>query len=1199
MSRVIASQCMPPFPHDETCDTFTDCIIKTNYILIKGLYSDYMVFLKPCCNVPSCTEVTVEPLSADDWEILELHASALEMHLLDQIRIVYPKAVFPVWVDLHTCVYIQIGALTPAASYGRLEPLTELIVSPKSRTSENVPSHLPPLKTPECDTGSNRITHGTTSSSDTSSLKDKSETSEIHAPEALSIWDSLGNLFLWALGKNPSQTGAHEKDVFRRTLLKSVRIEAVFRVSHHIPSIISNSQAFLEHTNDNTVQVFLWYPEPPGLLPDIVVSYGTITEIPSPKRRKKNSKLSADRSAGQKESADAAAKTPETVVKIVWHGFEDIKDVIEYDTRNGNTHIAKVWIPKRLRKNLNINISSAVKIQSLEPQPKIPSSIMLQPRQCLDTKVTAEDIKSAFSSWLQSHSTSSSPWVSGKTDTAQLSLDEEMAEFAFSLDDSSEPTSQDEIFMLCQDFIQKTKIHVNLEFTPPESAPTLQQPDQNLTHLQMNRLGSVDVLLKSCYEHIVHCLMGRPLSRQFVSTASGLRSGAILLSGPKGCGKSTIAKSLCKEAFDSLEAYVEEIDCKLLKGKTLESISQTLEEGFAEAAWRQPAVLLLDDLDQIVGVPATPEQEHSPEAVHSRQLSHVLKDLMKEIIRMETQIAVIATSKSEQSLNPILISSQGVHLFQCLKPIQPPAQKERSEMLRCVVENRLSCDIARFKDLDLQHLAKETEGFVAKDFVMLVERAIESSVATRKIYSKPDLVLSTSDFQKALKGFTPMSLKNANLHKPKDQGWNMVGGLHDVRRALKDTIELPAKYPELFANLPIRHRSGVLLYGAPGTGKTLLAGVIAHESGMNFISIKGPELLSKYIGASEQAVRDVFTRAQAAKPCILFFDEFDSIAPRRGHDNTGVTDRVVNQMLTQLDGVEGLQGVYVLAATSRPDLIDPALLRPGRLDECLYCPPPDQMSRCEILKGLSHSMMLDHDVDFQYIASRTENFTGADLKALLYNAQLEAIHSSMAPSAPQDSGSGSDSDASLSSMIFLNHSSVSDESSGEPDGALEQSFTSLDMVKIPPDDSKSNIWRLYFGSSNDSDLGNGSSDQTCHSLSGSNSTTQDFTGELVSSQLLAFITSFSQEELQEQCLNVHAETALTNDTNLEESSHRQMESKKKMYIGQKHLLAALATTRPSIGAADWKFFNHLYENFQNPKSSSEQTHGKGQKITLA
>ncbi|XP_063777444.1 peroxisomal ATPase PEX1 isoform X2 [Pseudophryne corroboree] len=1172
-----------------------------------GLGDGQQVFLKPCCNVTSCQEVTVEPMSADDWEILELHASALETHLLDQIRIVYPKAVFPVWVDLHTCVYIQIGALTPAASYGRLEPLTELIVSPKIRESENIPSRLSPLASDEWRGRSNSGTQDNTDSRTMSSRDSSAPEAESDGTDGLpyvsGIWDTLGNLFSLAVGRKPSQTSrAIEQDLFGRTSLRRINLEAVFRVSHQVPPIIGSSPAFAEHVNDNTVQVFLWYPEPPGLIPDVIESFGKIVEIPSPRRRKINTKSGTERTEDKSKSADEATEGPEAVVRILWHGFEDIKDVIEYDTRSGNTHIAKVWVPEKLRKNMNINISSAVRIKSIESYPKIPSSITLQPRQCLDKNIPLEDIKSAFSTWLQTSGTLSSPWVSGKTGHAPFSVSGDVAEFSFECHDSSEDTSQDHIYMLCPHFLQKTKIHVNMEFVPSEGPPTPLQVDQNLPYLPIKYLGGVDVLATSCYEHIVHCLMGRPLSRQLVSTASGLRSGAILLSGPKGCGKSTIANALCKEASDSMEAHVEEISCKLLKGKTLESLCQTLEEGFAEASWRQPAVLLLDDLDQIAGVPATPELEHSPEAAQSKQISYVLKDLMKEIITMDTQIAVIATSKSEHSLNPVLISTQGVHIFQCLKPIQPPAQKERSEMIHRIIENRLARDITEFKDLNLHHLAKETEGFVAKDFVMLVERAIESSVSSRKVYCKQELVLSASDFQKALKGFTPISLRNANLHKPKKHSWNMVGGLHDVRQVLKDTIELPAKYPELFASLPIRHKSGVLLYGAPGTGKTLLAGVIAHESGMNFISIKGPELLSKYIGASEQAVRDVFIRAQAAKPCLLFFDEFDSIAPRRGHDNTGVTDRVVNQMLTQLDGVEGLQGVYVLAATSRPDLIDPALLRPGRLDESLYCPPPDQVSRYEILKGLSHSMLLDDDVDFRSIASVTENFTGADLKALLYNAQLEAIHSSLAPSPPQDNGSGHDSDASLSSMIFLNHSSASDESGGEPDSVLDQSLTSLDMIKIPPEDFKSNIWRLYFGSSNESELGNGSSDQTCHSLSGSNSITHDFTGlsvgELVPCQPLVFITS-SKEDQQEFCQSLNAEITVTNYMNVEEASRSEIEAKKKMYISQHHLISALASTRPSISAGDWTFFSHLYEKFQNPKKSSGQTSKAGQRVTLA
>ncbi|KAJ1980877.1 Peroxisome biosynthesis protein pex1, partial [Dimargaris verticillata] len=184
----------------------------------------------------------------------------------------------------------------------------------------------------------------------------------------------------------------------------------------------------------------------------------------------------------------------------------------------------------------------------------------------------------------------------------------------------------------------------------------------------------------------------------------------------------------------------------------------------------------------------------------------------------------------------------------------------------------------------------------------------------------------------------------------------------------------------------------ILLYGYPGCGKTLLASAVAKECGLNFIYVKGPEILNKYIGASEQSVRDLFKRASAARPCVLFFDELDAIAPRRGHDNTGVTDRVVNQFLTEMDGAEGLNGVYVLAATSRPDLIDPALLRPGRLDKALLCDLPNQAERLDILSKVAESMTTDGSMNLDELAAATTGFTGADLQALVYNSYLDAVH---------------------------------------------------------------------------------------------------------------------------------------------------------------------------------------------------------------
>uniref|UniRef100_A0A2K6KID4 Peroxisomal ATPase PEX1 n=1 Tax=Rhinopithecus bieti TaxID=61621 RepID=A0A2K6KID4_RHIBE len=861
-------------------------------------------------------------------------------------------------------------------------------------------------------------------------------------------------------------------------------------------------------------------------------------------------------------------------------------------------------IPDDLRKRLNIEMHAVVRITPVEVTPKIPRSLKLQPRENLPKDVSEEDIKIVFYSWLQQSTTTMLPLVISEEEFIKLETKDGLKEFSLSII---------KYFLLSPSLLQKTTIQVLLD--PMVKEENSEEIDFILPFLKLSSLGGVNSLGVSSLEHITHSLLGRPLSRQLMSLVAGLRNGALLLTGGKGSGKSTLAKAICKEAFDKLDAHVERVDCKALRGKRLENIQKTLEVAFSEAVWMQPSVVLLDDLDHIAGLPAVPEHEHSPDAVQSQRLAHALNDMIKEFISMGSLVALIATSQSQQSLHPLLASAQGVHIFQCIQHIQPPNQEQRCEILCNVIKNKLDCDINKFTDLDLQHVAKETGGFVARDFTVLVDRAIHSRLSRQSISTREKLVLTTLDFEKALHGFIPASLRSVNLHKPRDLGWDKIGGLHEVRQILMDTIQLPAKYPELFANLPIRQRTGILLYGPPGTGKTLLAGVIARESRMNFISVKGPELLSKYIGASEQAVRDIFIRAQAAKPCILFFDEFESIAPRRGHDNTGVTDRVVNQLLTQLDGVEGLQGVYVLAATSRPDLIDPALLRPGRLDKCVYCPPPDQVSRLEILNVLSDSLPLADDVDLQHVASVTDSFTGADLKALLYNAQLEALHGMLLSSGLQDGSSSSDSDLSLSSMVFLNHSSGSDDSAGDGECGLDQSLVSLEMSEILPDESKFNMYRLYFGSSYESELGNGtSSDLSSQCLSAPSSMTQDLPGVPGKDQLFSqppVLRTASQEgcqELtQEQRDQLRADISIIkgryqSQSGEDESINQPGPIKTRLAISQSHLMTALGHTRPSISEDDWKNFAELYESFQNPKRRKNQSgtmFRPGQKVTLA
>ncbi|NWY99391.1 PEX1 factor, partial [Loxia curvirostra] len=1184
-----------------------------------GITDGEQVFLEPCSHVSSCQQVEVEPLTADDWEILELHASSLERHLLDQIRVVFPRAIFPVWVEQHTHVYIRIGTLVPAAPYGRLEPCTELLVCPKTHGPEENITSTPAT---ESDILLKNFVKNNMEQEET--LKDPFAKQPCLKPGAVeqsqtdanmtfgssvlpNIWNFIGNIFSNTSEQNQKTLcDNNEMSIFKDKLLNLIHMDSIFRVCQSQPPSVQNVSTTHEFLKHNAVHVFPWNLEYIDLDPNPVVSYGKINELLSPRQRHQEAKqnlplekqnhLTSTQDKNPSNSISGEASSEGSIVPIVWNGFEDLKSVIEYGQDGGALHVGRVWIADGLRKKLHIEIHSTVRIKSIESIPKIPVSLTLQPKQNLHEDIHECDVKCAFSSWLQDSTTDDHPWIMTSTDCVHLSVKEGKDNTEFVLSAAHpvhiEENKSEKIFILSPSLLQKTNIQVLLHplsrKADDDNQPSMPDRDKNLPYHKLSDLGGVDKLGTSLFEHISHSLLGRPLSQKLAANTVGLRSGGVLLTGGKGSGKSTLAKAICKEAFTRLDAHVEVIDCKALKGKRLVNIRKHVEEAFLEAAWRQPSILLMDDLDHIVGIPSTPEHENSPETVQNNRLAYVLKDLMKEVISMGSLIALIATSQSEHSLHPSLVSAQGTHVFQCFKCIRSPDQKQRYEVLYSIIKKKLDSDPKDFSDLDLQCIAKETEGFVARDFTMLVDRAIHTCASNQNASDNGDLNLSTVDFQTALKDFTPLALRNVNLHKPKDLGWDRIGGLKDVKQMLRDTILLPAKYPELFANLPIRQRSGVLLYGAPGTGKTLLAGVVARESGMNFISIKGPELLSKYIGASEQAVRDIFNRAQAAKPCIVFFDEFDSIAPRRGHDNTGVTDRVVNQLLTQLDGVEGLQGVYVLAATSRPDLIDPALLRPGRLDKCLYCPPPDQNSRYEILKALSHSLSLANDVDFQDLAAKTEQFTGADLKALLYNAQLEAIHTNLNLGLTQDFGSSSDSDFSLSSMVFLNHSSGSDDSATDGEAGLEHSLISLDMSDLLPDDPRSNMYRLYFGSSYESELGNGTpSELSSLCLSGPNSITYDFTSitqrDVASSQPAVLRTASQEGSLENQeqqaehlRTEINASKANYRSKNGEDSTLNQsVLPKTTITITQSHLMAALQGMRPSISQDDWKHFTEL------------------------
>ncbi|CAN0878326.1 Peroxisome biogenesis protein 1 [Linum grandiflorum] len=494
----------------------------------------------------------------------------------------------------------------------------------------------------------------------------------------------------------------------------------------------------------------------------------------------------------------------------------------------------------------------------------------------------------------------------------------------------------------------------------------------------------------------VHVLLS-PSSSSWFGTYNLRPPGHVLIYGPHGSGKTMLAKAVANfvERHEDILAHVVFVSCSGLASEKPMAIRQELSASISEALDHAPSVVIFDDLDIVVS--ASPDSEVSQPLPSVVALTKYLADVIDEYGEKRNSscgigpIAFIASLQRLENI-PQSLSSSGRFDFHVELPA--PAASERGAILKHEIQKRsLHCP----EDV-LLDVASKCDGYDAYDLEILVDRAVHAAVGrflpslSNGEHEIPTLLMG--NFLKAMDGFLPVAMRDITKAASEGgrSGWEDVGGLNDVRNAIREMIELPSKFPNIFAQAPLRLRSNVLLYGPPGCGKTHIVGAAAAACSLRFISVKGPELLNKYIGASEQAVRDIFAKAAAAAPCLLFFDEFDSIAPKRGHDNTGVTDRVVNQFLTELDGVEVLTGVFVFAATSRPDLLDAALLRPGRLDRLLFCDFPSQQERLDILQVLCRKLPLAEDVNLHNVARKTEGFSGADLQALLSDAQLAAVH---------------------------------------------------------------------------------------------------------------------------------------------------------------------------------------------------------------
>ncbi len=464
----------------------------------------------------------------------------------------------------------------------------------------------------------------------------------------------------------------------------------------------------------------------------------------------------------------------------------------------------------------------------------------------------------------------------------------------------------------------------------------------------------------------------------------------ILLYGPPGCGKTLLAKALANE----IGAYFIPINGPEIMSKFYGESEQRLREIFEEAEKNAPAIIFIDEIDAIA-----PKREEVVGEVEKRVVAQLLT--LMDGLKERGKIIVIGATNRVDAVDPAL---RRPGRFDREIEIPPPDKRARLEILKVHTRN-----VPLSEDVKLEEIAEITHGFTGADLAALVKEAAISALRRFLKEEKVDLnkpippeklkklKVTKADFMDALRLVHPTLMREVFVEVPEVR-WEDIGGLEDVKQQLKEAVEWPMKNPEVFEKMGIRPPKGILLYGPPGCGKTLLAKAVATESGANFIAVKGPEILSKWVGESEKAIREIFRRARQVAPAVVFFDEIDSIAPARGfrHDS-GVTDRIVNQLLAEMDGIQTLKNVVVIGATNRADIIDPALLRPGRFDRIIYVPPPDKKSRLEILKVHTRKVPLAEDVDLERLAALTEGYSGADLEALVREAVILALREEFKP----------------------------------------------------------------------------------------------------------------------------------------------------------------------------------------------------------
>jgi transitional endoplasmic reticulum ATPase len=535
--------------------------------------------------------------------------------------------------------------------------------------------------------------------------------------------------------------------------------------------------------------------------------------------------------------------------------------------------------------------------------------------------------------------------------------------------------------------VTKTRPHGIIRIVPQTALQILSEPvpeAKGLPHTTYEDIGGLHEEIQRIRE-----MVELPLRHPEIFQRLGIEPPkGVLLHGPPGCGKTLLARAVANES----EANFFSINGPEIMSKFYGESEARLREIFQQAQQNAPSIIFIDELDAIA-----PKREEVTGEVERRVVAQLLA--LMDGLGGRGNVIVIGATNRPGALDPAL---RRPGRFDREVEIGVPDKQGRYEILQIHTRGMpLAQDVPQ--DAGLKKLSEMTHGYTGADLASLARETamkalrrylpeinLEEERIPPSVLEKMEVRME--DFVNAYREITPTAMREVYIEIPTIH-WNEIGGLEEAKQELREAVEWPIKSPEMFKRLGIRPPKGILLIGPPGCGKTLLARAVATESEANFISIKGPEVFSKWVGESEKAIREVFRKARMAAPAVIFFDEFDSLVPRRGmgFGDSGVSERVISQLLTELDGVITLEDVVIIAATNKPDIVDPAVLRPGRFDRLIYVPEPDEKARLEIFKLYTKEMPITKDVDVAEMAKSTKNYSGADIEAVCREAAMFAL----------------------------------------------------------------------------------------------------------------------------------------------------------------------------------------------------------------